>query len=128
MTTPRPMTVMYSDRMQATAQGMSPSAAKPSKVMAAWRAEGLPLRVIAPAPATAADLYRAHDRAYVDDVLSLACANGFGTRDAGVAASLPYTTGAMLDGARTALAERTAVRALGQEKQKRGWKPRPHMP
>ena len=121
MTSPRPMTVMFSDRMQATAQGMSPSAAKPSKVMAAWRAEGLPLRVLAPAPATAADLYRAHDRAYVDDVLSLACANGFGTRDAGVAASLPYTTGAMLDGARTALAERTAVCAPVSGFHHAGW-------
>jgi acetoin utilization deacetylase AcuC-like enzyme len=109
MTSPRPMTVMYSDRMQATAQGGSPSAAKPAQVMAAWRAAALPLRVLAPAAATVDELGLAHDRAYVEGVLARRIDNGFGTRDASVAAALPYTTGAMLDGARVAIAERAAV-------------------
>lgn len=104
-----PMTVMFSERMQADEQPGSPSAAKPARVVAAWRAEGLPMRVIAPDPVTLDDLARAHDRGYVEAVLGLRRDNGFGTRDASVAASLPYTSGAMLHGARLAIAGRTAV-------------------
>jgi acetoin utilization deacetylase AcuC-like enzyme len=103
------MTVMYTDRMQATAQGGSPSAAKPAQVMRDWRDAALPLRVLAPSPARVDALCLAHDRGYVEDVLARRRNNGFGTRDDSVAASLPYTTGAMLDGARVALAERAAV-------------------
>jgi acetoin utilization deacetylase AcuC-like enzyme len=103
------MTVMFSDRMQAPAQGGSPSAAKPAQVVRAWRAEGLPLRVLEPEPATIDELCLAHDRAYVEDVLALRRPNGFKTRDSAVAASLPYTSGAMLSAARVALRERGAV-------------------
>jgi acetoin utilization deacetylase AcuC-like enzyme len=103
------MTVMFSERVQASDQAASPSAAKPAQVVAAWRAEALPMRLVAPEAATVDDLARAHDRAYVEAVLGGRRDNGFGTRDASVAASLPYTSGAMLHGARVAIAERTAV-------------------
>ena len=104
-----PMIVMFGEQMQATAQGMSPSAAKPAQALAAWRRAGLPMRVIEPTPAPLSALERAHDRAYVEDVLARRRANGFGSRDASVAASLPYTVGAMLDGARVAVREGVAV-------------------
>lgn len=117
-----PLTVMYRPECVAPAQGFtSPSAAKPGKVVAAWREAGLPLRVMAPRPATVDELALAHDRDYVDDVLALRRANGFRTRDAAVAASLPYTTGAMLDGARVAVAERTAVCAPMSGFHHAGW-------
>lgn len=103
------MTVMFCDRMQAPAQGGSPSAAKPAQVVAAWRDEGLPMRVLEPEPATIDELCLAHERAFVEDVLALRRPNGFETIDARVAASLPYTSGAMLSAARVALRERTAV-------------------
>lgn len=121
MDEPVPMTVMFSDRMQAEPQPESPSAAKPAQVMAAWRAAGLPLRVVAPEAATVDDLARAHDRAYVEAVLGRRRDNGFGTRDASVAASLPYTSGAMLHGARVAIAGRRAVCAPVSGFHHAGW-------
>jgi acetoin utilization deacetylase AcuC-like enzyme len=121
MTDPTTMTVMFRPECMAPAQGFSPSAAKPAQVVAAWQEAGLPLRVIAPRPATVDDLARAHDRGYVEDVLALRRANGFGTRDERVAASLPFTSGAMLDGARVAVAERTAVCAPMSGFHHAGW-------
>lgn len=94
------LTVVFDQRMQAPAEGFSPSAAKPALVVAAWERTGLPMDVVPPEPATLDELARAHDRAYVEAVLAGRWANGFGTRDPAVARSLPYTTGAMLTGAR----------------------------
>jgi acetoin utilization deacetylase AcuC-like enzyme len=67
------------------------------------RALGAPIEVIAPIPVTVEDLRRAHDPDYVDGILRGTQPNGFGTTDAGVAASLPFTSGAMLGAAREAL-------------------------
>ncbi len=103
------LTVVYSDAMVAPAQGGSPSAAKPAAVVADWRARGFPLRVLPAEPVTVAQLALAHGRGYVEDVLARRRPNGFGTRCERVAASLPYTTGAMLTAAREALATRGAV-------------------
>ncbi|MBY4598007.1 histone deacetylase [bacterium BD-1] len=97
------MRVVYSELMNAPAQGYSPSAAKPRAVMDAWLAQWPALQVCAPAPVTRDDLYRAHAREFVDGVLELREANGFGTRSPEVAASLPYTSGALLTAARWAL-------------------------
>ncbi len=117
----RALTVMFSRLMQAPAQSDSPSAAKPAQAVEDWRSQGLALRVLAPTPATRDELALAHDRAHVDGVLDLRRDNGFGTRDPALAASLPYTTGAMLDGARVALAERTAVCAPVSGFHHAGW-------
>ena len=78
------------------AVGTSPSSAKPEAVMASWRALGLPLEVRSFQPLSREALGRVHDRAYVDAVLDLQAANGFGNRDARVAASLPYTSGSFV--------------------------------
>ncbi len=98
--------VFYSERMVADAQSYSPSAAKPRAVLASWRALGVPLDVRTPAPVTIDDLALAHDRAFVEGVLAGRIPNGFGNTLPEVAASLPYTTGALLAGAREAIATR----------------------
>ena len=82
---------------------MSPSAAKPAKVVASWRARGLPIRVIKPKPVTVEDFALAHDRMFVEDVLAARRDNGFGNRSTQVASSLPWTTGAMATAARYVL-------------------------
>ena len=105
------MRVVYSELMNAPAQGYSPSAAKPAAVMAAWLGQWPGLQVRPPRLATREDLYRAHEPAFVDGVLGLKLCNGFGTRSAQVAASLPYTSGALLTAARWALEDRGIVAA-----------------
>lgn len=89
--------------MVAPAESFSPSAEKPAAVLADWREHGLPLDVRAVVPATVDELALAHDRAFVDDVLGCRRVNGFGNRSAPIAASLPYTTGALLTAARLVL-------------------------
>lgn len=105
------MRVVYSELMNAPAQGYSPSAAKPRAVMEAWLAQWPELQVWVPTPVTREDLYRAHAREFVDGVLELREANGFGTRSQEVAASLPYTSGALVTAARWALELGGAVAA-----------------
>lgn len=94
--------VHYTPLQAATVRSRSPSAGKPPLVVADWRARGLPVHVVEPAPVSVEELCLAHDRVYVEDVLACRRANGFGTTDPGVAASLPYTTGSLLSAARDA--------------------------
>lgn len=105
------MRVVYSEQMNAPAQGYSPSAAKPAAVMAAWRAQWPELQVRLPVPVSREDLRRAHNSDFVDGVLSLRLPNGFGTHRAEVTASLPFTSGALLTAARWALEAGGAVAA-----------------
>ncbi|KAA2284330.1 hypothetical protein [Arenimonas fontis] len=97
------MKAIYSERMNAPMQALSPSAAKPAAVMAAWRAEWPALEVRPPQPVTVQELCLAHERSFVEDVLAGRRPNGFGNRDPAVAASLPWTSGALLSAARWAL-------------------------
>lgn len=97
------MKVVYDERMVADAQSFSPSARKPREVMASWRRRFPVLEVIEPVPVTVAQLCLAHDPDYVRAVLALRQANGFGNHLPEVAASLPWTSGAMLGAARLAL-------------------------
>ena len=105
------MRVIYSEAMNAPVQGYSPSAAKPAAVFAAWVSTWPALQVRPPQPACVDDLCRAHERRYVEDVLALRRSNGFGTRNAAVAASLPYTSGALLTAAKWALISSAPVAA-----------------
>ena len=116
------MRVVYSESMNAPAQGYSPSAAKPAAVVAAWRGRWPGLEVRHPVPVSPGDFYRAHGRDFVDGVLRLGRANGFGTRSPEVAASLPYTSGALLTAARWALQVRGAVAAPVSGFHHAGWK------
>jgi acetoin utilization deacetylase AcuC-like enzyme len=95
--------VYFTDRMVAPPQKDSPSASKPRAVVEAWRHLNLPLRFVEPEPVTRDDLCLAHDPAYVDGVLNCKHRNGFGNTDPGVAASLPFTTGAMVAAAKEAV-------------------------
>lgn len=115
------MRVVYSEQMVAPAQGYSPSAAKPTAVMAAWRDNWPNLIVRAAEPVSVGQLALAHERAYVEDVLAMRLPNGFGTVSAEVNASLPFTSGALLTAARWALAEGGAVAAPVSGFHHAGW-------
>jgi acetoin utilization deacetylase AcuC-like enzyme len=95
--------LFYTDRMVADSRSFSPSAAKPRAVVASWSRLGVPLVVKEPAPVTHAQLCLAHDTQYVAGVLAGRLPNGFGNRSLEVAASLPYTSGAMLAAASEAI-------------------------
>lgn len=99
---------VYTPAMVARPASLSPSAEKPALVVADLLAAGIPLAIEPPAPATLAQLARAHDPAYVEAVLACARDNGFGERSREVARSLPLTSGAMLTAARLALARGVA--------------------
>ena len=115
------MRVVYSPAQVAPAQGYSPSAAKPGPVVEAWRRLDPAIEIVAPVPVTIEQLALAHARDYVEDVLACRAANGFGTRDAAVAHSLPWTSGAMLTAARFALRERAVVAAPVSGFHHAGW-------
>jgi acetoin utilization deacetylase AcuC-like enzyme len=95
--------VYFTPAMVADSHSFSPSSAKPARVLESWKRMGIPLDVRPPRAATRAQLERAHDPRYIDDVLTLRQENGFGNRNAEVAASLPYTSGAMREAAITAI-------------------------
>lgn len=89
--------VFFDARMVApNATSYSPSAAKPAQAVADWQAHDLAIALHEFLPASREQLALAHDRAYVDGVLSLERPNGFRNHDAQVAAALPWTTGAMM--------------------------------
>jgi acetoin utilization deacetylase AcuC-like enzyme len=90
---------------------MSPSAEKPAQVVESWVRHQLPVVVIDPDPASVEELSAGHDPEHVRAVLECRALNGFGNRSPGVAASLPYTSGAMLSAARWALAHSGAAAA-----------------
>jgi acetoin utilization deacetylase AcuC-like enzyme len=116
------MKVLYCEAMVVReAVGYSPSARKPEAVVASWKELGVPLDVRDPAPASRADLHRAHDPRYVDGVLDGSRANGFGSMSAAVAASLPWTSGSMLSAAREALASGDIVASPTSGFHHAGW-------
>jgi acetoin utilization deacetylase AcuC-like enzyme len=99
--------VFFTPRMVAESGSFSPSAAKPAQVVASWRERGLPIEILEPAPVTIDQLARAHAYIHVEAILAGRTPNGFGNTSPEVAASLPFTSGAMLAGARHAIAHRT---------------------
>ena len=96
--------IFYAGAMVADSQIFSPSAHKPAEVVRSWQLLGVDLEIITPEAVSIEQLARAHDRAFVTDVLAGKRKNGFGNRSPAVAASLPYTSGAMLAAARAAIA------------------------
>ncbi len=96
--------VFYSDDLVSDAQASrSPSDRKPKLVSQALACKAWPIRLVAPDPVAVSDIYRVHDRGFVDDVLSLRQPNGFGSHSESVARSLLYTCGACYDSALAAL-------------------------
>ncbi|KNZ33733.1 MAG: hypothetical protein AD742_04730 [Methylibium sp. NZG] len=101
--------VFFSTAMVADSQSFSPSAAKPKLVIESWRGLGVPLSIFSPPPATTDELSQAHDRDHVEAILAGRSRNGFANTSPAVAASLPFTNGAMLAAAREALINRAVA-------------------
>jgi acetoin utilization deacetylase AcuC-like enzyme len=101
---PKRIPVFYCREMAAQSDSFSPSAAKPKLMVESWLARRLPIDVLAPVPASVADLTRSHSADYVLGVLRGERLNGFQNRSLEVANSLPFTNGAMLSAARHVVA------------------------
>lgn len=101
--------VFYDPRQSCeSANSYSPSAAKPTKVVADWLSD----ERIAPHiqietfnKATDDVLCEAHDPAYIAGILDGSIANGFGNTNPEIAESLRYTVGSMLAAAKYVLGE-----------------------
>lgn len=95
--------VFYSPRMAVNIESFSPSAAKPREAVKSWLALVLPITVMEPTPVSREQFYLAHDRSFVDGVLSGQLANGFGSTSMQLANSLQWTSGALLSATRAAI-------------------------
>jgi acetoin utilization deacetylase AcuC-like enzyme len=98
--------VCYSERMVADIESFSPSAGKPRDAVLSWQALGIPMRIIPPQPVSVDQFCLAHDRSYVEDILTCRANNGFSNKSPAVTDALPWTSGAMLSAAREAIANR----------------------
>lgn len=96
--------VYFDPRMVADAHSFSPSAAKPAQAVAAWRERGFPIALRSPRAASIQALCAVHHPTYVHGVLDGRIKNGFDNTLPAVAASLPWTNGAMVDAANAAIA------------------------
>jgi acetoin utilization deacetylase AcuC-like enzyme len=84
-------------------ESVSPSTRKPGLVAEALRASDWRIRFLPPEEMALDALYRVHDPAFVDSILSLSRPNGFGNTSETVARSLRHTCGAFHTGAKLAL-------------------------
>ena len=103
------MKVIYSDAVVADAQSFSPSARKPREVVNSWLRRFPVIEIVGPEAVSVEQICLAHAPHYVRGIFSFKRANGFGNHLPEVAASLPWTSGAMLKAARVALIEGCAV-------------------
>lgn len=91
------MKVFYDERQSVKANSsFSPSAEKPAKVLESWQKLNIPFEVSSFEPLTADEMALAHDKFYVDGVLSLEEFNGFGNKSPEIAAALPWVCGSMV--------------------------------
>ena len=97
------MRVVYGKAMVAQSKSFSPSPGKPQLLVEHLQSLGYPMDLHEPLALSRDALCLAHDSAYVDGVLNCTLANGFGNREAAVAASLPYTSGSLYRAACLAL-------------------------
>lgn len=98
-----PIPVFYSPRMLAASRFFAPGTFKPGACVDDWRAHGLAIEVRDFEPASRESLALAHDPRYVDGILECRLMNGFNGFQPDVAATLPYTTGAMMAAAEEAV-------------------------
>lgn len=107
------MKVFYCEEGVAeSGDSFSPSSLKPRLLAQYLQAREPGVQFVRPEPASEQELTRAHDPAYVAEILSGQEYNGFGNRSLAVAWSLPYTTGSFLSAARSAVQERTITCSL----------------
>jgi acetoin utilization deacetylase AcuC-like enzyme len=95
--------VFYREEVVATSRFFAPGTFKPGACVADWIEREMAIDVLSHVPAAREQLCLAHDPAYVAGVLNCTIRNGFGGLQPDVAASLPYTTGAMLAAAQAAI-------------------------
>ncbi|MEO8184278.1 MAG: hypothetical protein ABI895_36115 [Deltaproteobacteria bacterium] len=107
--------------MVAASSSYSPSPEKPAQVVASWQRLGVPLEFHPPQSVTVEQLSLVHEAAFVTDVLACRRDNGFGNRSSALAATLPFTSGAMLSAARHALATRSVAVAPCSGFHHAGW-------
>jgi acetoin utilization deacetylase AcuC-like enzyme len=104
------MKVFYRQEQVGPAQHSSPSSHKPQLVVEDWiHVFGSAIEVCSFEAATQQQIARAHQPEFVKGVLAGTIANGFGNRDARVAASLPFTSGSMLAAAEHAVLHKEVV-------------------
>lgn len=76
----------------------SPSAGKPEEAMRSWVEKyGDKIDIRESSPVSVSDLSLAHEKVYVEDVLTRRIQNGFGNTSGVVAKSLPYNNGSFVD-------------------------------
>ncbi len=98
--------VVYSeDMVSSSGRSASPSDRKPKLVAEALERTSWPIQFVAPEPMAISDVCKVHDPHFVDDVLQLRRANGFGSISESVARSVLYTSGACYCSALIALKE-----------------------
>ena len=91
------MKVFFDSRQSVKSNdSFSPSAQKSGELAKQWKDRQLPVSIEPFRPAARRDLYRVHDRSYVDGVLDLQRANGYGNKSEAVAKSLPWVVGSFL--------------------------------
>lgn len=97
--------VVYSPKVLSDTHEISPSAIKPKLLVEHLLQSEYKdiIQIVEPEPVTPEDMYRCHDKGFIDEVLALKQPNGFGTYSQTVADSLPYTNGAMYTAASLAL-------------------------
>lgn len=100
--------VFYSKNQSVgTNASFSPSAGKPEHVVKSWQERRQAFEISSFEPVTRADLKLVHDPSYVDGVLDLTLANGFGNKSAEVAQALPWVAGSMVAATIDALKNKT---------------------
>jgi acetoin utilization deacetylase AcuC-like enzyme len=100
------LSVVYSeDMVSSSGRKASPSDRKPKLVAEALTRTAWPIRFVPPEPMAISDVCKVHDPSFVDDVLQLRRANGFGSLSESVARSVLYTSGACYCSALIALSE-----------------------
>ncbi|MEY4064525.1 MAG: hypothetical protein RIR26_733 [Pseudomonadota bacterium] len=97
------MKIFFCSEMVAHSNCFSPSATKPQHFVEGIKKIDIPVELIRPVPVSVEQLELAHESSYVRGVLDCSIANGFGNRSQEVADSLPWTSGAMLSAAESAL-------------------------
>lgn len=95
--------VFFSNDMIVEKRLESPSPKKPKEVIQEWLRLGYRIDIQKITPVTTEQIYQAHEKKFVDDILKGKKQNGFRTKDKEVIYSLPYTSGSFLNAAREAL-------------------------
>lgn len=102
------MKVFFNPKMSIDSGGYSPSSSKPSAVVKDWQTHGLGIEICDFQPVTEDDLFLAHDRQYVQKVLSGRSSNGHGNRLPEVTNACLWTCGSMLAAGAQALIDGVA--------------------